>query len=131
MVTSGSHRNNILIVEDDATVCFALADVLEDKGYDVLPALNGRDALIRLAGRPKPDVIVLDLEKRRKDGWAFLEYRNDHPAILRIPLIVLYAGNAQFPHVHHAAGFMTKPVSADTLLSWLLKLGIEPNVMFA
>src|SRR5262245_38468489 len=60
-----------LLVEDDASIRYALADMLGDEGFDVTTVVNGRDALNALRCGAPPDVILLDLMMPVMDGWEF------------------------------------------------------------
>src|SRR6185437_11400001 len=57
----GGGRGQILLVEDDRSIRVALQGILEDEGYGVATAENGRQALERLRAGAAPDLIVLDL----------------------------------------------------------------------
>lgn len=57
----------ILIIEDDASVRMLLARVLEDAGYQVYEAANGRQGLERFHTQPV-DLVVTDLEMPEMNG---------------------------------------------------------------
>jgi PleD family two-component response regulator len=60
----------VLLVEDDEDTRICLADLLEEHGYRVVPARNGREAQEYLATHPSPSCMVLDLWMPVMDGWA-------------------------------------------------------------
>src|SRR5580692_4244467 len=62
----------LLVVDDDADLRDALTDVLGEAGYHVETAIDGSDALVRMQGRPLPDLIVLDLLMPVMNGWTFM-----------------------------------------------------------
>ena len=80
----------ILIVDDEPdTVAFVRA-VLEDDGFTFRSAADG-EAALRLAREEKPDVIIMDVQMPRMDGFqAFYELRKDD-ATKSIPVIMLTA----------------------------------------
>jgi CheY-like chemotaxis protein len=61
----------VLIIEDDPTTRWMMADDLADRGYQIVEAQNGADALAYLEAA-RPDVIVLDLMMPGGDRWSFL-----------------------------------------------------------
>ena len=64
--------SKILVVDDQKTVCYALQRFLQSEGYDVITAVNGRDALA-LIKTSEPDVVVMDLRMPEMDGIEVLE----------------------------------------------------------
>src|SRR4051812_47731105 len=85
----------VLVVDDEPTMRDLLAMVLEDEGYTVRRAADGRDALAKIADHT-PAVVVLDLQMPVLDGWGFLRLRQDNAALATLPVIVMSA-------THHAA----------------------------
>ena len=77
----------ILIVDDKANVVNLLRDYLRGKGYRVVTAANGREALYQ-ARHEKPDLILLDIMMPELDGFEFMRvYRKERDT----PVIVLTA----------------------------------------
>lgn len=113
-------REGVFVVEDNADILLAITQVLEDEGYTVRAAANGRDALamLRAADIPLPRVILLDLMMPVMDGWAFRAEQLADPTLADIPVIVLTAdGNAAEKAAQLAcAGGLRKPVDLLTLL---------------
>ena len=66
-----STKKEILLVEDDRGIRTSLQEILEDEGYAVATAENGRVALEALRAGASPDLIVLDLRMPVMDGWQF------------------------------------------------------------
>lgn len=83
----------VLVVEDDAEINDALADVLREEGFEVHCARDGREALDALHGGLRTDVIVLDLVMPRMSGWEFRSLQRASPdrAIAAIPVAVVSA----------------------------------------
>jgi CheY-like chemotaxis protein len=81
----------ILVVDDDLDARNALADVLEDEGYIVACARNGKEALEHLRAQPRPSLVILDLLMPEMDGWQFRTEQMRDPAISGIPVVVLTA----------------------------------------
>lgn len=60
----------ILVVDDSKTIRMRLREELEEGGYVVSEAANGLEALIRATSEPIPDLITLDIEMPKMDGFA-------------------------------------------------------------
>ena len=120
----------VLIVDDDADTRVALADLLEDAGYDVLCAANGREALVRLSvSEVRCDLILLDLLMPVMNGWDFRQRQRATPEIANIPVLLMSAG-AHLAVVRDelkADGSMTKPVDELDLLKLVKRHSREPN----
>jgi CheY-like chemotaxis protein len=104
----------VLLVDDDGEGRGALAELLEDRGYTVRQAENGRVALDRIAER-LPCVLLLDLEMPVMDGWEVLASLRRAGALAAMTVVVLSA------HRSAPAGvpFVAKPCGADDLLAML------------
>jgi len=79
----------ILLVEDDQYQRQAEEAVLRLRGFDVAIAVDGEDAMKRLAGPERPDVIVLDLIMPKLSGFEVLKRVKSDPETRAIPAIVL------------------------------------------
>jgi CheY-like chemotaxis protein len=64
---------SVLIVEDDQPTREVLAELLQEAGYSVFTAPDGRPALERLRAHPAGLVVLLDLMMPGMDGYAFLK----------------------------------------------------------
>ena len=120
----------VLIVDDDAATRVAIADLLEDAGYDVLCAANGREALVRLSvSGVRCDLILLDLLMPVMNGWDFRQRPRAMPEIANIPVLLMSAG-AHLAVVRDelkADGSMTKPVDEIDLLQLVKRHARETN----
>jgi two-component system, chemotaxis family, chemotaxis protein CheY len=81
----------VMIVDDDQDIRDALSEFLEDEGFKVITADNGRDALDLLRGGASPRVILLDLMMPVMDGWSFLKERRKDPSLEKIPVVIITA----------------------------------------
>jgi CheY-like chemotaxis protein len=117
-------RPRILIVDDDESTRLVLRGCLEDAGYDVNCAGNGRAALDQLrAGKP-PALILLDLGMPEVDGREFLERQRQDAAITGIPVILL-SGSPDLAEIAAAckpAGYFRKPFLYVHLLEAIRRL---------
>ncbi len=80
----------VLVVDDEPDVRLFLKTVLEDAGFDVMLAANGKEALERVTEK-KPDVISLDLVMPKMSGLKFYKYIQKNPERADIPVVVVTA----------------------------------------
>jgi CheY-like chemotaxis protein len=78
----------VLVVDDEFGVAEVLQSILEDEGYRVVTAINGKQALARL-GEFTPDLIMLDYMMPIMDGTQTLNAIRNEPAFARIPIIMM------------------------------------------
>jgi CheY-like chemotaxis protein/anti-sigma regulatory factor (Ser/Thr protein kinase) len=81
-------KNLVMVVEDDETLRDITTQILENEGWQVLPAENGQVALDQLENN-KPALILLDLYMPKMDGFEFVTCLRQNEAWYAIPVIVL------------------------------------------
>ncbi len=90
---SGAWRRapcRLLVADDDPLVPDLIRQLLEDQGFEIEAAADGRAALAMLAQR-RPDALLLDLLMPNLDGFGVLEQLAQNPALAGLPVIVLTA----------------------------------------
>ncbi len=108
----------ILIVDDEKDICNLVSDILQDEGYDVAMAYNGKEARALKAER-EPDLILLDIWMPDIDGISLLEsWKADGE--LRCPVIMM-SGHGTLEHAIEAtklgaSDFLEKPLTLAKLL---------------
>jgi CheY-like chemotaxis protein len=125
-------RPTVLVVDDSEDIRTTIRDVLEDQGFTVACAANGRQALdMLLDDEVKPALILLDLTMPEMDGWIFRREQQRVPRLAQIP-VVLFSGRhdaAQAAQSLNAVALMTKPLRLEglvTLVEQLSRRG-KPN----
>jgi CheY-like chemotaxis protein len=108
----------LLVVDDDTAIRETLRAILEDEGYAVAVACNGREALDLLQAGPLPGLCIIDLVMPVLNGWELCEELARRPALQRVP-ILLVSANSELDH--RPAGLetvhvMRKPIAFDRLL---------------
>jgi CheY-like chemotaxis protein len=113
----GSERRLVLVVEDEDAIREVMADVLEDRGFRVVSASNGAEALKCLEVW-RPDAVVLDLLMPVMHGWAFMETYYERTGGAAIPIVVVSV-NPALPRSFERFGvrrIIAKPFNVDDLL---------------
>ncbi len=91
-----------------------LAAVLEEEGYTVAAAGDGRAALSKLREHPA-NVVVLDMAMPEMNGWAFLAAKARIPDVATIPVVVV-SGSAPPHSTRGIFAWLEKPFAFDALL---------------
>jgi CheY-like chemotaxis protein len=118
-MSSRASARSVLVVEDDPDIRDAVVEILQDEGYGVSAAADGRQALDLLETLvPLPDIILLDLMMPVMNGFQFREEQLKKPELARVPVLIVTAdANAMAKaEALQAAGFIQKPLKIQPLL---------------
>jgi CheY-like chemotaxis protein len=110
----------LLIVEDVPNILELLSVTLKFKGYPVITATNGEEAL-KLIEQEHPALIVSDILMPKMDGFQLIQRLRTHPKTSQIPIIILSATyvtpeDRDFAMKLGAARFLEKPVDTEEFL---------------
>lgn len=109
----------IMTVDDSATIRQMVALTLRDAGYEVIEAVDGRDALERLA-KESVDMLITDLNMPNLDGVGLIREVRQHPENRFIPIIMLttesHDSKKQEGKAAGASGWIVKPFKPEQLL---------------
>ena len=112
-------KGKILVVDDEIYIVHILDFSLGIEGYEVMTALDGEQALAKVA-QDKPDLIVLDIMMPKLDGYETCKALKSNPGTKDIPVILL---SAKGRNVDQKVGFevgaddyITKPFSPRKLV---------------
>jgi DNA-binding response OmpR family regulator len=114
----------ILLVDDDAEIRTAIRTALEAKGYQVLTAADGNQALA-VAERDAPDLVIVDMVMPVKSGFLVLEKlkvrQPDHP---RVIMITANEGVRQQAYAETLGvdDYLRKPFALERLLDSVQRL---------
>ena len=115
----------ILIVEDDELNRDSLRRLLRRRGYDILLAVDGEEALA-VARDKRPDVVLVDKRLPGIDGWEATRRLKADPETRAIPTIALtahaMAGDREAALATGCNDFDTKPVQFPRLLGKIQSL---------
>lgn len=111
----------VLIADDDPAICDAIELILDDAGYDVITAMDGR--VVQKVRDHLPDVILLDIWMSGVDGRDICVFLKTQESTKHIPIIMVSA-NTDTEHIANAAGadgFVLKPFEMHHLLTTIEK----------
>lgn len=110
----GSERS-VLIIEDDPYFASILRDMVRNRGFKAIVAVDGESG-IDLAQHFKPDAIILDVMLPHIDGWGVMRILKDNPETRHIPVHFITCLEEKRKAMNMGAiGFITKPVSSQQL----------------
>jgi two-component system cell cycle response regulator DivK len=109
----------VLLVEDNAMNRDMLSRRLQRAGFEVVPAVNGEEALASMAS-DSPDLVLMDMSLPVMDGWTACREARSKPDLKDIPIIALTAHAMESDReAALAAGcndYATKPIDFPALL---------------
>ncbi|MCL6641202.1 MAG: response regulator [Candidatus Rokubacteria bacterium] len=111
----------VLVVDDEAEVRQAIAELLMEEGHEVTVAADAAEALSRLRTGLAPDVVLTDLRMPGMSGWELVTAIKARYPGVRVGLITgCLAQLPPTPSQQAAVDFvLEKPVDFQSLLGWL------------
>jgi two-component system, cell cycle response regulator len=111
---------NVLVVDDDATLRAMFTSALASRGYEVVTASSGQDALASIASR-RPDAVLLDIFMPRMSGLDVLGELRGKPETQSLP-VILVSALGDIDHIvrglnEGANDYVTKPLAIPILLA--------------
>ncbi len=108
--------SHVLIVDDEPDIATVLAEILEDEGFDVRVAHDGRQGL-EFMMQKRPDLLLTDLMMPRMDGHALIREMQNREALRDVPIVVMSAGMIDKSLITIDVRFVPKPFAIDQILS--------------
>jgi DNA-binding NarL/FixJ family response regulator len=113
-------QKKLLLVDDDPNLILLVKDYLEFRGYEVVTAENGREALEILA-LELPDMIICDIMMPEMDGYGFVEELRKQNQASWIPVLFLSAKGQSQDRIKGlnlgADVYMVKPFEPEELVA--------------
>lgn len=112
-------RPLVLVVDDSPTVCKLVSITLSKRGYQIVSASDGIDALDVISSN-KPDLILLDITMPRLDGYKLCKIIRGHDETREIPVIMLSGKDGFFDKARGkfvgCTSYITKPFEPEALI---------------
>jgi DNA-binding NarL/FixJ family response regulator len=116
----GKDRKRLLLIDDDPNLILLVRDYLEFRGYEVLTADNGKEAL-HLLSQNLPDMIICDIMMPEMDGYALIENVRQDQRTSWIPVLFLSARGQSQDRIKGlnlgADVYMVKPFEPEELVA--------------
>jgi class 3 adenylate cyclase/CheY-like chemotaxis protein len=113
-------KSRILVVDDTPNNVKLLTDLLTVRGYDVVTATDGDEALLRVKDS-KPDLVLLDVMMPRMNGYDTCRAIRADPSTGILPVVMVTALDPSTERIKGieagADDFLTKPINAQELLA--------------
>jgi len=108
-----------MVVDDSITMRRVTSRVLEHRGLEVITARDGLDAVEAMFDRI-PDLILLDIEMPRMDGYELASHVRNDPRLKHVPMVMITSRSGE-KHRQHARelgvnGYLTKPYQETDLI---------------
>ena len=124
------HQTTILVVDDFDDTRLLLRTWLERKGFRVIEAVTGNEAVSR-AETEAPDLIIMDVEMPELDGLSATRIIRTLKPLQNVPVVAVSAyGAQQFRHEALAAGcneYVSTPFEPEDLLHVIRSFLARPN----
>lgn len=115
----GSNKR-LLLIDDDPNLILLVKDYLEFRGYEVITAENGREAL-EVLEKESPDMIICDVMMPEMDGYTLVKQLRENPRTNWIPVLFLSAKGQSQDRVKGlnigADVYMVKPFEPEELVA--------------
>ncbi len=116
--------NNILIVDDSASMRQLVSFTIKDAGFGVMEAVNGKDALTKASGA-KMDMVITDLNMPEMDGIELIKQLRRKTEYKFTPIVMLTTesqeGKKQEGKQAGASGWIVKPFKPEQLMEVVKK----------
>jgi len=124
----GNNPKKILVVDDEPDLLTFLGAFLEDNGFDVISAIDGKECL-KKAKKEQPDLITLDISMPEESGVRALRNIQETKETKDIPVVIITGVASEFRQFIHTrkvvkppTAYMEKPVDTSELLATINKI---------
>lgn len=117
-------KKTILLVDDSPTEIKMMQQALHGKGFNLITAVDGEEALLK-AAQQKPDLVLLDIILPKKNGFQVCRQLKTSPDTQNTKVILVSSKTQDTDRFwglkQGADEYLNKPVSAETLLASVSK----------
>ncbi|MCB1876935.1 MAG: response regulator [Chromatiales bacterium] len=117
----GSHAAalKVMVIDDSKTIRRSAESLLKREGFDVVTAIDGFEALAKIADQ-RPDIIFVDIMMPRLDGYQTCALIKNNQTFKKTPVIMLSSKDGLFDkargRIVGSEEYLTKPFTKEELL---------------
>ncbi|MEZ5558474.1 MAG: twitching motility response regulator PilG [Pseudomonadales bacterium] len=115
----------VLVIDDSKTIRRSAENLLTKEGYDVITAIDGFDALAKIADS-RPEIIFVDIMMPRLDGYQTCALIKNNSEFKSTPVVMLSSKDGLFDkakgRIVGSDRYITKPFSKEELLGTIRTL---------
>jgi two-component system chemotaxis response regulator CheY len=115
----------VLTADDSASIRQMVSFTLKNAGYEVVEAVDGKDALSKLNGDPI-NMVITDLNMPNLDGISLVKNIRSNPAYKFIPIVLLTTESQESKKIEGkqagATGWIVKPFKPEQLVAVMKKV---------
>ncbi len=119
------HSVKVLVIDDSKTIRRSAESLLSKEGYEVITAVDGFDALAKIADS-RPEIIFIDVMMPRLDGYQTCALIKNNSEFKTTPVVMLSSKDGLFDkakgRIVGSDEYITKPFSRDELLGTIKTL---------
>src|SRR5450432_515543 len=116
-------NKTVLLADDDVRNIFSLTKILEQHKMNIIPAIDGKEALEKMNANPEVNIVLMDMMMPEMDGFESIRKIRQTPAYKNLPIIAITAkamtGDREKCIQAGASDYISKPVDIDQLISLL------------
>ena len=111
-----SHMQKVaLVVDDSMLIRYALCRFLQERGFTVESASNGKEAL-EVVNRVRPDLVVTDIQMRQMSGSELITALKSRPDMEKVPIIIVASKSTDSTAEKRANFIICKDIDIDAQL---------------
>lgn len=111
------NKRTVLIIEDNEQNLYLVTYLMERSGFEIVAARSGPEG-IAAANQARPDLILLDIQLPKMDGYTVARELRRNPSLTNVPMIAVtsYAmvGDRERALESGCNGYIEKPINPDT-----------------
>lgn len=113
-------KAHVLVIEDNEQNMYLTTFLLQSRGHEVIQAWDGLSG-IESAAEKKPDLILLDIQLPRMNGYEVAAALKGNPSLKHIPIVAVtsyaMAGDRERVMAAGCQGYIEKPINPETFLT--------------